>query len=292
MTDICVYVDRMLTRVEASAIVGERIPDNLTPTIKAPALGDTVRVIDNATGELIALVTRMSELLTAQLRVTVTGTRVDGSSGRTASMLENAGAAKIFGWMPKKVFRRREACSPALLAATDAEANLFLSNLGGVLGRQFRKIAPDIAAHDLDIMRAVDRGWLMEEESLWTSGVINKTSQLPYHRDVTNFPTWSAMPTVRFRMRGGHLHLPEYNIVFPCGDGEVTWFCGKELVHGVTPMWTKGADAYRYSVVYYALKGMKDCGTVAEETTQAAERRSAREKLMAELVRNKLTEAS
>ena len=71
----------------------------------------------------------------------------------------------------------------------------------------------------------------------------------------------------------------------------MTWFCGKELVHGVTPMWTKGPDAYRFSVVYYALKGMKDCRTVAEETTQSAARRTAREHGMADAARAALAKS-
>jgi hypothetical protein len=36
-------------------------------------------------------------------------------------------------------------------------------------------------------------------------------------------------------------------------------------------------DAYRVSVVYYALRGLKDCHTFAEETARAAVRRTERE---------------
>jgi hypothetical protein len=46
-------------------------------------------------------------------------------------------------------------------------------------------------------------------------------------------------------------------------------------------MTPKKDDAYRYSVVYYALRGMKDCFTYAVETAKGKESRTAREDGMA-----------
>jgi hypothetical protein len=43
--------------------------------------------------------------------------------------------------------------------------------------------------------------------------------------------------------------------------------------------------AYRYSIVYYALAGMVDCATFAEETRRGPERRTQRERDMAERAR-------
>jgi hypothetical protein len=47
-------------------------------------------------------------------------------------------------------------------------------------------------------------------------------------------------------------------------------------------MHTTAKDGYRYSIVYYALRGMKDCFTFAVETAKGAENRTKREEKMAE----------
>lgn len=82
-------------------------------------------------------------------------------------------------------------------------------------------------------------------------------------------------------MRGGYLDIPEYNLVCACRDGYVSFFVGQQLVHGVTPMTPQAKDSYRYSVVYYALRGMKDCFTTAIEQKRAKATRSNREDNMA-----------
>ncbi len=40
-------------------------------------------------------------------------------------------------------------------------------------------------------------------------------------------------------------------------------------------------DGYRYSIVYYALRGMKDCFTYAVETKRAQHKRTEREEARA-----------
>ncbi len=121
----------------------------------------------------------------------------------------------------------------------------------------------------------------MTDDALWTSGVINQSSALPYHRDGSNFDTWSAMPVVRRGMDGGHLHFPEYGITVNCRDGWALYFNGYAYVHGVTPMKTRSKDGYRYSIVFYAKRGMKDCHTYAVEVGEARARRKDREAGMA-----------
>jgi hypothetical protein len=111
--------------------------------------------------------------------------------------------------------------------------------------------------------------------------VINRSAQLPYHRDNMNYDAWSAMPVLRHQMAGGHLHIPEYGFVVGCRDGWQVSFYGRGLVHGVTPMHPKMRGGYRVSVVYYSLRGMKDCRTWAEELGQARAKRTAREQYQA-----------
>ena len=94
------------------------------------------------------------------------------------------------------------------------------------------------------------------------------------------------MPVLRRGMDGGMLHLPEYDIIVPCQDSYAVYFKGKELVHGVTPMKKRKDDGYRYSIVFYALQGMKDCFTHAVETQYAQRKRSEREREMARRIAN------
>ncbi len=132
--------------------------------------------------------------------------------------------------------------------------------------------------------------WRLGDHTAWTSGVVNRTSKLPYHRDRGNFPVWSAMPVVRRGVTGGHLHLPEYGATIACRDGWAVFFGGWQLVHGVTPMRLTAPDGYRYSIVYYSLRAMRDCATTAVETRQAWAKRTARERRQADLVRERLAE--
>jgi hypothetical protein len=124
--------------------------------------------------------------------------------------------------------------------------------------------------------------WRLAPGSLWTSGVINYVSQLPYHRDGNNFDAWSVMPVLRYGVRGGYLHIPEYGIVAPCRNGQVVAFYGKRVVHGVTPMRRLRPDGYRISCVYYALRGLRNCAEYAVEVGRARRRRTERERSLAE----------
>jgi hypothetical protein len=99
------------------------------------------------------------------------------------------------------------------------------------------------------------------------------------------------MPVVRYGVNGGQLHLPEYAMSFSCRDSEVAWFCGKELVHGVTPMSSKNPAAYRFSIVYYARSGMVNCRTFAEETANLNFRRTLRERQLAQALKGEMVES-
>jgi hypothetical protein len=125
----------------------------------------------------------------------------------------------------------------------------------------------------------------MAEGSVWTSGVINKTSTLPYHRDGFNFDVWSSMPVLRRAVAGGFLDFPEYGLVSASRDGTALFFNGYRNVHGVTPLALTEKDGYRFSIVYYSLRGMKDCFTYAVEQKRAQAKRTEREDGIAAAVR-------
>lgn len=290
MSHQTVYVDRVATAAEATTLVGTAVPST-EPNIPSPRTSeDRTVVVDRATGEVAGIITKLDAEWTRDLRRAVIGIEM-GSVARMGGRM--AGGGRTFGWSPKRVMNGRETCRAASAAMDYPSQHEVLANLAKHMTETFDELLPDRAVADKQVLAAVLEDWKMEEGALWTSGVINKSATLPYHRDGMNFQTWSAMPSLRYGMLGGHLHLPEYDITFPVRDGEVTWFCGKDLVHGVTPMSIKKKTpgAYRYSIVYYALSGMKDCRTFAEETTISAQLRTEREVRMAEEIRERLAAA-
>lgn len=281
MTDV--YVDRKMTADEASLLTGERVHEQ-TPNLPKAKVGDPLFLIDRATNEVVGIVTKLSRERLAELRWAVTRMEM-GTVARMGGRQEGSG--RTFGWSPKRIIARRESCRATSAAVDFPAEHAILAQFAGSLTQDFEALLPHRAEADAAILRQVAGEWKMDDEALWTSGVINRSATLPYHRDGMNFHTWSAMPSLRMGMDGGHLHLPEYGVTFRVDDGDVTWFCGRDLVHGVTPMATRRPDGYRYSIVYYALAGMKDCRTYAEETTQNAERRTARERKMVEELRER-----
>lgn len=281
-------VERVMSRKDASKLVGSLVGVELEPTFRSPADGQHVRLVDQRT-DTVALVTRLDADLRAQLRSLVTGIKFGAGVGRH----KMSGRGAVFGYLPKKPQARQEGCRMATLGRDNPAGERLLENLADHFADEFERLLPYQALADKEtVTNSLLREWRMGESSLWTSGVINQMNVLPYHRDGNNLDTWSAMPTIRYGMAGGYLHLPEYATVFPCGDGDVTWFFGRQLVHGVTPLVQRKPDAYRYSLVFYALKGMTSCATYAEETARVGERRTARERAEADRIRAAMLEES
>lgn len=186
-------------------------------------------------------------------------------------------SARTFGMAPRKVHLRRETCTPTQLTREQPEVHRELEIAAGHLIDQLAEHLPEVVVADRENIEKVLPEWRLDDDSVWTSGIINRTSALPYHRDEMNFYAWSAMPVVRRGVKGGHLHIPEYDRTVACRDGWVVDFMGKTLIHGNTPIRSVEADGYRISIVYYALRGMKDCYTYADELRRGQIKRTARE---------------
>jgi hypothetical protein len=287
-------VERRLTAKQAREMRGKPVvsPDDAV-LVPEPAPGE-ISWVESNDGELLGFVTKLPSDLRAELRRAVLGTEMTGVARTGAGMGRNVNASRIFGWMPRRPMAQRESCRASTMTQEFPEAHAAIEKAALHLTEELRRLAPARYEQDQALLsESILPEWRIAENALFTSGVINKSFQLPYHFDAMNFHTWSAMPTLRKGIVGGQLHLPEWGVLFPCSDGDVTWFCGRELLHGVTPMETrKGSgrsrligEAYRYSIVYYALQGLKDCATHAVESGEAAKRRSARESAMARLPR-------
>lgn len=259
-------IRRVITKKEADEVVGEPVTD------REPNVNEAGIYRDADTGEAI-LVYAPYPAKTTALRKAVIGTHY----GTTLRASGTRNVSRTFGFTTRSAVLQREACTPTSLSYEDPEAQMILNDTAEVLGEFLRDQLPEVYEHDYQTVGAVLPEWRMTEDALWTSGVINQSSALPYHRDGSNFDTWSAMPVVRRGMDGGHLHMPEYDITINCRDGWALWFNGYAYVHGVTPMKTRQKDGYRYSIVFYAKRGMKDCHTYAVEIGEARKRRKDRE---------------
>ena len=271
LSDLPIYrIKRVMTADDATELVGTIVPD-VDPTEHAEGLW-----IDDETEEPIFACFPMTEEVD-KLRASILNIRYQVGTTRQAT--GNRNISRTFGMAPRKITQRRESCRPTMLAVEQPDEHAVLIAFAEKFAKMFRDFAPDLYEQDQATMdnSGISNEWKMTDDALWTSGVVNKSSTLPYHRDGFNFQTWSAMPVIRRSMAGGYLHFPEYDFTFSARDGWVSFFPGYKYVHGVTPMSPKTADAYRYTVVYYALRGMKDCFTYAVETAKAKESRTSRE---------------
>ena len=273
--EITVIAPRLLTVKVADKLVGTFPDQPRSPSFASPRRpGDVVRV-ETPEGETVAVVTKLPRELLEPLRTIVTGLKY----GQGAARHRMSSAAMTFGYAPPKAIAQQEGCRATVIGRDHPEAEAVLDRVADHLADEFELVLPQQAALDEHVVTgSVLNEWRIGSKALWTSGVINQMNVLPYHRDRNNLAMWSAMPTVRSAMGGGRLHLPEFDLTFPCGDGDVTWFYGRGLVHGNTPLERRKPGGYRYSIVYYALKGMVDCATYAEETARAQRRRTQRER--------------
>lgn len=265
-------VDRTRTPDEASELVGDFVEDDETARVlDRPGIyfdsetGDPVCAYDAYPGDV------------ARLRRAAVGIHWDRTY-RGSTGIKNV--SRTFGMAPRKPMLQRESCRPASLFHEQPEIHAELETSATLLAKWVSTNLPEIAAEDRKTVEPVLPEWRIGEESIWTSGVVNLSSQLPYHRDGANFSSWSAMPILRRGTRGGRLHLPEYDASIACRDGMVAYFPGWRLVHGVTPIRKVADDGYRITIVYYSLQGMKDCHTFAVETARGRRIRAERESHM------------
>ena len=273
-----VTVKRLIDKKAVREMRGELVPD-IEPNITEAGI-----YVDEETGEPFMVYMPMPHDMVPELRAAVRDVKYS-SSGVTRQSTGTENHSRTFGMAPRKPFQTREACRPTSLSYDQPDVHKVLERTADRLSQIMRKIAPAVYDADVQETSEVDKEWRISEDSLWTSGVINKTSTLPYHYDGNNFDMWSAMPVIRRGTRGGALSMPEYGLTIECRDGWVLFFPGFRLLHGVTPIAHVTKDAYRYTVVYYCLRGMKDCFTYAVEQAEARKRRTEREVGLASAVK-------
>jgi hypothetical protein len=267
---------RALTPEQATERVGQRV------TALPPTLTTASVIVDAASGAIVLAYLPLPDV--SELRRAVVGMHISPTDGIRSSGIRTQ--SRTFGYSPRRPVYQREGCSLSTLAGESEATHRVVMGYASQLSAVLKETAPGVAQRGKEVMEEVGQDWKLGESEMWTSGVINSSAQLPYHRDAMNFPVWSAMPVLRRHMDGGHLSVPEYDLVVACRDGWGVFFPGYQLVHGVTPMAPRRPDGYRYSLVYYALRGMQTCFEWAVEQQYAVRKRSEREQVIAQKLRD------
>jgi hypothetical protein len=191
----------------------------------------------------------------------------------TYRMAGTRNVSRTFGYSATRAPMRRSSCRACSGAVDAAAAHAAIAGASTEPAADPATHLPERAARDL--LRATDvirSDWFMG--GWWTSGVVNFNSPLPYHYDANNLDCWSAMPVMRRGVKGGHLHVPEYDLVVGCRDGDVCFFAGYDLMHATTPLRYTTRDAYRISAVYYTVAGMAKCADPGDELAIGRARQS------------------
>jgi hypothetical protein len=187
-----------------------------------------------------------------------------------------------FGKRPRTSWRFPN-CSNYVLARGNPRLHKALMDHADLILPWYRHFNAELFEVHHEAVTKIHPAWRWNP--IFTSGVANRDSQLPYHYDAGNFRSvWSGMFGLKEHIREGALAIPELGVALEISEGSLTMFDGQGLLHGVTPMRRtqsgvlgKGRAGHRYTIVYYGLQGMWQCLEPAEEAQRAAVLRTARE---------------
>ena len=232
-----------------------------------------IKMIDADTGQTLAFTVLLDEKTLAEqrflsrwLRFAMKWTDLTPSITGSQRMSGIKYPNRVFGYTEPKPLRRRYSASASSLYREFPDVAQALDNFTVENWRLFAEEEPEIAAEHLSLISdCIHEDWWIAGKP-WTSGIINHTAALPYHKDSGNVSgTWSAMLSLRKDVTGGALHMPEYDVTIAIPNASVTFFDGQGTWHGVTPMVKQKPDGYRYTLVWYTKNGFKKCGSKEEE---------------------------
>lgn len=198
-----------------------------------------------------------------------------GSSMRSA--IRGLGESRTFGFRPR-IALAGNYCTAASSAYSHPPQHGALCDFGVMLSNLYETAAPEVAAHHDEQLKHISPEWRIPG-TRFTSGIVNRNNPLKYHHDRGNlYDVMSCMVVFRDLCKGGFLSIPEFNARWLLEDRSYFFFDGQSYLHGVTPIEKMNKRAYRYSVVYYALRAMEKCGTLEEEVGYARAEKRARER--------------
>jgi len=187
-------------------------------------------------------------------------------------------SSAVFGYSPRVTYRS-DYCTITAMAENYPKQHFiisnFITNVHAIYEQYFPK---EYAAHKELVKEKVLDEWTIENTP-FTSGIVNQNNQLKYHTDSGNFKgCLSNMIVLKKGVKGGHLVVPEYDMILDCADNTLVIFNGQDLVHGVSPIEYEDSGSYRYSVVYYSLEQMWKCEPIGNEIERIKLRKTEREK--------------
>jgi len=187
--------------------------------------------------------------------------------------------SRIFGYRPRNEMRQ-DFCSSTSLATESPKEHDVVAGLALKLEEYYRKYnIEQYEKHSAQSNEKIKKEWRMGNESIFTSGIINKNNPLKYHFDTGNFSeVYSMMAVFKRDIEGGYLSLPELGIGFKLPNNSLFLFDGQGMLHGVTPIKQMTKDAYRYSIVYYTLKRMWQCLEISEEIARIRQTKTVKER--------------
>lgn len=174
-----------------------------------------------------------------------------------------------FGYMPRSPTYQQDSCRVVQMAHDYPQQHAVLCESAKLLSALYERHNPEVFVEHVKQTKIVVDNYKMGDTP-FTSGIVNKDNQLPYHNDTGNFAgVWSNMFTFKGDIIGGNLTCPQLGVTFMLRDHSVLMFDGQSIMHGVTPFIKIAPEAYRYTVVYYSLQRMWKCLPPAEEIKRA-----------------------
>lgn len=184
--------------------------------------------------------------------------------------------SSTLGFLPR-VTIRRDFCTESAVASKHPAEDAIFKAWADKADTIYRDVNPELHGKHLELVRQIKPCWRLADTA-FTTGIVNKDNALFYHLDAGNFPkVWSAMYVVMRDCVGGHLAVPELNIGFSFERPALILFDGQGLLHGVTALEKRSLTAFRYSVVFYSLRQLTNCGTPAEELERIRKVKTQRE---------------
>ena len=248
--------------------------------LRDDGIADAVKLVDSATGKTVAIQYLLGDQLVAEQRWLARWLRFKATwQGFTKS---KAGTTRLsgimvphltFGFSAPTPLRRRFSAGPTSFLREQRDVSEILDKFGRFQWDLLSQLEPEIAAeHERLFSEKILPDWRMAGVP-WTSGIINNTAALPYHKDSGNIKgSWSSMLALRKDVDGGCLHLPEYGVTLGIPNGSITVFDGQGTWHGVTPLIFKKKDAYRFTLVWYAKSGFANVGSASEALANGQKR--------------------
>lgn len=234
--------------------------------------------VDVRVGEELAIAYRVLEQFPADLFTAFRALSYRKES-RTAGLVTNA---RTIGFAPR-VTLRRDYCNCSAVAQEHPVAHAKFLEYARLAAQVYAEVNPQRYEASLRQMEATRLEWRLPNTP-FTSGICNKDSSLRYHHDAGNYTgTWSCMYALSSGCAGGNLVVPSLDLAFSFQKPALIMFDGQSLLHGVTPLRKRNDKAYRYSVVFYGLKAMKNCLSPQEELVRIRQLRVKRERKRAGL---------